>query len=376
MKTPTPWRSGAGDDYLNRFKRFFHVDRRLRDGGCPSVSVLARECGVSTKTIYRDLESLRTEFGAPLEYVARMRGWRYQGTTFALPAAVLGKRDLFALMVAEKAVAQYEGTPLAQELRMSFDKILSALPPDELRAHRIASAAIHFGGLPAPRIDPDVWSALACAIRDRQVLELDYRPAGDCSVQPREVEPYALVVRDRDWFLVGRSVLHDQIPMYYLPRIAGIRPLGRLFEVPDGFSVEEYLAQGFNAVQSGRGIYSIALRFPPDHAHLASERAWSPSQQIARHRDGSVTVRFHSSALFEIERQVLRFAGAVEVVAPRELRESVARAASIVARMHRTKTPDSGRITRSGRSTDRRAKGRNPDGRARNAGERRSGRAP
>ena len=57
------------------------------------------------------------------------------------PTYSLSELDLFALMVAENAVAQYEGTPLHAHLRTAFDKLLSLLPGEARDAHALTARA-------------------------------------------------------------------------------------------------------------------------------------------------------------------------------------------------------------------------------------------
>jgi predicted DNA-binding transcriptional regulator YafY len=335
LTEPRVYRSGGGEgDYLSRWKRIVWLDQQLRGGTAASAGKLARACGVSTKTIYRDLEAMRDQLGAPIRYDPRLRGYVYTDPDFAIPAATLSERDLFALMVAENALAQYEGTPLAGYLREAFAKILATLPGDVRAQHGLAARAIHFGGLPPVDVAPEVWSTLAAAILERARVELDYYLPSEGEAVVRTVDPHLLVVRDREWFLVARMARSGKEPIFYLPRVRAVRRTGERFERDPGFSAEAYYAHGFNAMQSGGEPRAVALRFPPERAHLADERAWSEDQRLTRHRDGSVTVRFHSSALFAVERQLLRYGGRIEALSPPELRRALARAGERLGQVH------------------------------------------
>jgi predicted DNA-binding transcriptional regulator YafY len=246
-------------------------------------------------------------------------------------------------------VAQYEGTPLAASLRAAFDKVLATLPGEVRDRHALAARAIHFGGLPPPRIAADVWSALAAAIDGREHVELTYHRAGAREPVRRTVHPDQLLVRDRDWFLVahnpeagprsarraGGARRTGRELLYYLPRIASVRRTGRAFRRRASFDGETFHRFGFNAMQGPTAPRRIELRFLPEAAHLVEERPWAAEQTVRRHRDGSATLVFRSGALFEVERQVLRYGGAVVVVAPKSLREGVARTARRIGLAHR-----------------------------------------
>ncbi len=325
---------GPQGDYLSRWKRIHYLDARLRDGSAPGGPELAGACGVSLKTIYRDIEAMRVELGAPIVYDRERRGYRYSRAGFQVPAASLSERDLFALMVAEQAVAQYGATPLGDELRGAFTKMLAALPEDLRARHVLAARAIHFSGLPPTPIASRLWSTLVEGILTRRRLTIEYFAPARGRVDPRRIEPYLLVARDREWFLVGRTETNRHDALFYVPRIRRATLERGHYEVDPDFSPERYYEHGFNAMHGSGPVQRIELLFAPAHAHLAEERPWSPDQEIVRRRDGSLSVRFRSNALFEIERQVLRYGGAVTVLAPRALREAVAQAAAGVLRAH------------------------------------------
>lgn len=329
-----PYLSGGEGDYLARWKRLVYIDGRLRSGEWPSLRALAQACGVVDKTIRRDLEALRDELRAPVAFDRRRGGWGYSDPTFGLPAVLLSERDLFALMVAEQALAQYEGTPLHGRLREAFDKILAHLGPEARAAHQRVARSLHFGGLPPPRVDPDTWTALLLAIERHEEVELDYRKIGARRAESRRLQPCQLLARERDWFLLAHDPRRRLHRLYYLPRIRAVRPTGTRFEPDPAFDPQAFHRAGFNLMQGPEAPVEVVLRFAPAAADLAAERDWADGQTTSTRRDGSVVVRFRSAALFEIERQVLRYGGVVEVLAPKGLRESVAETARRIARGH------------------------------------------
>lgn len=326
---------GPQGDYLSRWKRIILIDSMLRRGSYPSASVLARECGVSSKSIYRDIEAMRSELGAPIRAHSSKKGFYYSDPGYHVPATALTERDLFALMVTENAVAQYEGTPLGEELRGAFDRILVTLDKELRSRHAHAARAVHFGGLPPTPIPPRVWSELVAAILERRKLDIDYFVPSKGKAETRRIDPYLLVVREREWFVVGRTQSGRHYALFYLPRIKRLARTEERYEVDPQFSPESYYEHGFNAMHGSGQPETVELLFPKPHAHIADERAWAPKQKVSRRRDGSTLVTFRSNTLFEVARQVLRFGGTVEVRKPAALRREVRETAERLAAMHR-----------------------------------------
>lgn len=328
-----PYSAGDGE-YLARWKRLLHVDLRLREGTRPTAKTLARECGVSIKTIYRDIEALRSELGAPIEWDPERGGYAYRRGGFLVPAAALTEHELFAMMIAEQALHQYEGTPLHGYLKAAFDKVLKHLPGEAQGRHKQMAGLVRFGGLPAASLDPGVWATLLAATQQHERVEVEYLKPGTKQATKRLLDPLQLVVRDREWFLLAWSVESRAPLTYYLPRIKSVRRTTERFELPAGFQLERHWDGEFNALERSGPKRTVVLRFPPAHAHLADERPWAQAQKLHRHRDGSATVRFQTSALFEVRRAILRYGGVVEVVSPPELRHEVAEAAELLAKNH------------------------------------------
>ena len=76
----------------------------------PNATTLARQLEVSTKSIHRDLEFMRDRLELPIEYDGSRFGYFYTEAVKAFPTLQITEGEIFALVVAEKALQQYRGT--------------------------------------------------------------------------------------------------------------------------------------------------------------------------------------------------------------------------------------------------------------------------
>ncbi len=83
--------------YKPQHSRLLFIDRKISEGRYPNCGTLAEEWEVSSKTIMRDLEYMRYQLDAPLEYSAKNRGYFYTEENFKLPALSIKESDLFAI---------------------------------------------------------------------------------------------------------------------------------------------------------------------------------------------------------------------------------------------------------------------------------------
>lgn len=89
--------------------RIHVIHEQLSSGAFPNCSSLADLLEVSTKTIHRDLDFMRDEFGMPLEFDPQRNGYAYTKPVEAFPPVRIGMEELMALFVARKPVGRKTG---------------------------------------------------------------------------------------------------------------------------------------------------------------------------------------------------------------------------------------------------------------------------
>ena len=118
----------AAPKFKPQFSRLQFIDGQIRAGKYPNCFKLGKDWQVSYKTIQRDVDYLRDEMGAPIEYDKKRRGFYYTNNTWFLKSIMMSEGDLFALLVGSQAMAIYRGTPVAKELETIFGKLTACLP--------------------------------------------------------------------------------------------------------------------------------------------------------------------------------------------------------------------------------------------------------
>src|SRR6266404_2024907 len=105
------------------FERIMRIHEAIRAGEYPNAATLARVFEVSSKTIQKDLQFMRDRLDLPLAYDSRRYGYHYEKEVTKFPIFQVTEGELFALLVAEKALQQYRGTDLEKPLMSAFQKI-------------------------------------------------------------------------------------------------------------------------------------------------------------------------------------------------------------------------------------------------------------
>lgn len=314
-------------------ERMMRIHSAIASGDHPNASTLARDLEVTTKTIQRDLEFMRDRMNLPIEYVAARNGYVYTEEVEAFPTLQITEGELFAMMVAEKALQQYRGTPFEKRLVGAFRKLAQSLP-DTVSVH-VADweQTISFRTTAEPMVHLPVLDAVAQAMQRRRQLKLLYRKPGSAKPEERIVDPHHLANVNGDWYLFAFDHLRKDLRTFVPARIVSAEETGATFKRPDRSALERRLADSFN-IHSKEGDFQVVVQFDEAVADYIREKRWHPSQKLIELKDGGVELRLRLGSLPEIRRWILGWGGSVKVLEPKELVDSVVEAARAISKRH------------------------------------------
>jgi predicted DNA-binding transcriptional regulator YafY len=298
------------------------IHQAIQSGSYPNASGLAAQLEVSTKSIHRDLEFMRDRLDLPLAFNRARLGYFYTEEVNAFPTVQITEGELFALIVAEKALQQYRGTSFEKPLLSAIKKMEQSLPDTISLDLADVERTISFRTRAEPILELDVFDRLARATAGRQQLELTYRKPGMQQTEQRVVDPYHLANINGEWFLFGFDHLRKDIRTFVPARIKSLRPTGKSFLRQKQFSLEARLRDSFG-VQSGRETFEVVIRFNARVADYILEKKWHDSQKLKNLPNGGVELSLKLSSLQEIERWVLGWGGNAVVLRPAELAQAV-----------------------------------------------------
>ncbi|MFC4537021.1 helix-turn-helix transcriptional regulator [Sphaerisporangium dianthi] len=178
---------------------------------------LADRLGVTTRTVRRDVERLRT-LGYPVHAGQGVGGGYRLGPGQDLPPLLLDDEEAIAVVASLLAGA---GGAVAGEAALRALTKLDRVLPTRLR-HEVRALSVSvesFGAGRAP-VDPEVLMTLARACRDEVEAGFGYPSGGE--VRRRRVEPYRLVVSDRRWYLLAYDLDRDDWRSFRADRMSEV----------------------------------------------------------------------------------------------------------------------------------------------------------
>jgi predicted DNA-binding transcriptional regulator YafY len=177
--------------------------------------------------------------------------------------------------------------------------------------------------------EPPFLGQAAAAAADRRRLAVHYH-AGRGGEVSTELDPLGLVLKAGVWYLAGRS--NDEIRVYRVSRISALAETGETFVPPPSFDLASFWAHARDEFEQSRPRVDVTVRLRRD-ALPSLRRAvdWTVRHAVGEEQAvdadaDRVELVLPFERLEYAYADLVKLAGAVEVVAPTDLRERLAAA--------------------------------------------------
>lgn len=203
----------------SRAARLLQLLDTLRRRRTPAPgALLARELGVTLRTLYRDVATLREQGAA----IAGEPGVGYVlQPGFLLPPLMFSADELEALLLGARWVSLQADPELARAADGALARIASTLPADARLGLETSGLMVPQSGTPAP---PEPWlPALRRAIRDERKVVLQYRDA-DGQATRRTVWPFAMGFFQQSRMLAAWCELRQDFRHFRADRVLHLHP--------------------------------------------------------------------------------------------------------------------------------------------------------
>jgi predicted DNA-binding transcriptional regulator YafY len=310
---------------LAKIHRLLQLIGLLQAGKGYNVEGLARECGVSRRSIFRDLDVLR-QSGVPVVFDELRQGYHIPGACLLPPTNFTPEEALALLVLCHELGGNSGGLPFLGPARSAAVKLESSLPTRLREQLRNVAAAVHIRPSPANPLEgcQPVYEQLLGAVADRRNVRVRYDSLQEQKEIVTRLSPYQLFFSRRSWYVIGRSSIHRAKRTFNLGRIRQIEPLEDRFQIPRGFSLGRYLRNAWHLIPERGRDREVVVRFSPMVAHNVAEIHWHKTQRLVPHDDGALDFHVTVSGLNEISWWILGYGDQAEAIRPAELRQMIA----------------------------------------------------
>jgi predicted DNA-binding transcriptional regulator YafY len=207
-----------------RVDRVMDLQELLRARGSATVAELAAELGVSERTVFRDLATLRDR-GVPVEAESGPGGGVRLDRDRGVVAVHLRLDESIALWLASTLTTAAMPLPWGGAAARALRKLLASLPGPRARALRALTHRVVVGRPASPRtyadlgrMPPELLPALERAFTEDRCLAFDYVDRHGRASR-RVVEPHGLVVEPPALYILCRTGAPPVVRLFRLDRI-------------------------------------------------------------------------------------------------------------------------------------------------------------
>lgn len=282
--------------------RLFGIVYHLLDKGGATAPELADKFEVSTRTIYRDIDTLSAA-GIPVYAEPGRSGGIRLLNHFVLESIVLSEREKQEILTALRGLAMVGNAGESATLEK-----LSAL----FRVQTESWYEVDLSRWGEKPRDNEKFEQLKEAVIRRRCAELIYA-GGSERESRRKVYPLRLLYRSRSWYLNAYCTLRKDFRLFKLNRILQWEILEEEFVLP---------ACPEPQAPPPQSCEDVVLRFPEELAYRVYDEF--DINQVRREENGDLLVTAPMPQDAWLIGFLLSFGTRVEVVRPKRLREALA----------------------------------------------------
>lgn len=220
---------------LMRLIRLVALLKENRYPNCSSIAASLRKADLeenlnlacTEKTIYRDIQTLKNDFDAPVEFSKIWNGYflTNKDWTFTCPQ-IYDDSEMLAAVLGARVAEHIFPEVMQKQIRDAVDYLLTYNNPDFLDKTRIDSLVVLPGN--KARIDAKIFMPLFYAWQNHEVCRITYKDSNGKS-EERDFEPHALIFYDGCWYSKGICHTRKQMRTLVLPRMESVVPTGKCF---------------------------------------------------------------------------------------------------------------------------------------------------
>jgi predicted DNA-binding transcriptional regulator YafY len=303
---------------MTKTARVYKIERLIRSRGHVSFKTLLDELEVSPATLKRDLEYLKDQLGAPIEYDRFANGYRfgaeYRGQKHELPGLWFSERELYSLLMAHQLLGELDAEGvISRHLQPLLERIHQMLGTDEAEAQSLLKRVKII--TPAKRPVPSrYFELMGEALLKRRRLQLRYLTRGRGEVSERQVSPQRLVHYRATWYLDAWCHSRERLLRFALDAVEHAAALDTKARDVPLKQVQAEMDQGYG-IYAGASPSWVTLAFNPQAAQWVSREEWHPDQRGRWLEDGRYQLEVPYTDPNELAMDILRHADEVEITA-------------------------------------------------------------
>ena len=281
-------------------KRYTAIIEKVGGKQYPSaqdILVFLEDLGfsISKRTLERDFDAIRNEFGVEITYLARYRGYY---------------------------IDESNSVELSSFLRFLEIVNTADLLTESLLDSKQTLNYIHFdkgGGMKGV----EQLRPLLQAIKEQREIKFKHFSYQREKWHTFTMQPYILKEYQNRWYVVGWVRGVKQFRTFGVDRINNLKVLSLTFDRDETIDLQSKFDATIGVIYGNGKRERILLQFSPEQKYYVKSLPWHPTQEIIKDDDNGLLVSLFIVPNYELIQQILMHHSFVKVIEPEWLKEEV-----------------------------------------------------
>lgn len=323
------------DKCLQNNYRQWTLDNLIEACSEALVEYEGREANVSKRTIQLDIQLMRSDklgYNAPI-MVYDKKYYKYEEEGYSITDIPITENDMNVLSETVEMLKQFKDFSLFSELGGIIQRLEDKVYTEKTQQ----SPIIHLDK--NENLKGLHWlDELYQAIQKKAVLKLEYKSFKAHEANIITFHACALKEFNNRWFLIGAGAKNKGIVNLALDRIIAIDYDFKSTYVNFDFDADDFYKHVIGVTVNRERPSVIKLWVDKLNAPYVVTKPLHHSQVIhTENKDGSIEVHIKVKINFELERVLLGFGNAIEVLSPQRLRNRISKIIEQASKRYQTK---------------------------------------
>jgi len=304
-------------DKLARTVRLLQIQRLLFEEPLGlTTRQLAELCGVSQRTIQRDLLALHD-----MQVPVAQKGDRYSILqSYILPPITFSLYEALALFLASRLILRQtdESNP---HIQSALSKLATALPA--ALGHKLLLSVEAIAAKAPDSHYVSIFEQIAIAWATQRRLRVLYHSLRQSEAKMWLLDPYFVEMTGVGYsaYVIGyaKGEEREGLTTFKLDRIRDVELLDETFDIPPHLDIQRLLSSSWGIIWD-ETTTEVKLRFSSQVTRRVKESIWHPSQKVEDLPDGGCIMTLQVANVLEMVPWIRGWGPDVEVLAPEELR--------------------------------------------------------
>ncbi|MGG4492460.1 helix-turn-helix transcriptional regulator [Brevibacillus reuszeri] len=303
-----------------RLHRLIAILLLIESRGQMKAKDLADALETSVRSIYRDVDVL-AEAGIPIVSRSGPNGGIKLMEGYTVNLKQLHGEEVIHLYLTGMGIYAGGQTETGLKLKNALLKLEKTMPDVYLSDIEKAKTRFYFDNTPwwSERASMPCFETLRAAVWRSWKLRISYQKVGG-DRSTRLVQPYGLVVKKADWYLVAFCEDIGELRTFKCERIMTAEQVEEAYTIPETFSLERHWneqGQLFKQECQAKELYPVTIKLPVTKRALMDKLDVMKSQQVEEFFLLTINLYSYERACQDI----VDWLGQIEVIEPAQLRD-------------------------------------------------------